>query len=142
MTHQYFENTGDAPIFVGGKMIPAGAGRDIPIALLPPELRKPAAAPEVPSEPSLLEQVEGVRKQSVKLITEQLPGMSSESLDMLLELENQQANPRKGVADAVAAERIRRADEALQTRADQMTQAQLDALTPEQRDALGNVANP
>lgn len=142
MTTQYFENTGDAPIFVGGKMIPAGAGRDIPLALLPPELRQPAATPAEPGEPSLPELVENVRKLSVKLITEQLPSLSSESLDMLLELEAAQASPRKGVVDAVAAERIRRADEAMQSRADAMTQAQLEALTPEQRAALGTVANP
>ena len=46
MPTKYIENTTANNLFVGGKMIPPGEGRDIDTSLLPPEHRDAAPADE------------------------------------------------------------------------------------------------
>lgn len=142
MPTKYIENTTASPLFVGGKLIPPGEGRDIDVALLPPEHQPGPAAPLEQAEPTLADLVEALRAQAVKAIAAELPGLTNEALDLLEQAEAGQKSPRKGVHDAIAAERLRRASAQLQAEADQLTEAQLAALTPEQRAALGDVVNP
>ena len=66
MPTKHIENTTDAPIYVGGKMIQPGTGRDIDVALLPPEFQEQTAA-AAPAEPTLADLIEALRAKSVAL---------------------------------------------------------------------------
>lgn len=100
-------------MFVGGKMIPPGEGRDIDERDLPPEHREPAPEPE-PEAPSLDDEL-GVllNEGTVKELTGLLPSLTIESLDRLAELERAREHPRKTLLEALADEALRRANEAL-----------------------------
>lgn len=137
MPTKHIENTTSAPIFVGGKMIPPGTGRDIDVALLPPEHHAAPDAPEADQPPSLHEQVAQLREQSVKEIAAELPGLKQEALDMLLEAEQGAAKPRTSLVAAIEAERLARANARFEAEAEAANEAQLAALSPEQRAALG-----
>lgn len=138
MPTKHIENTTAAPIFVGGKLIPPGEGRDIDTALLPPEHRDQPVGDSDSGVPTLADQVKALQAKSVKLIVEELPSITNEALDLLAEAELASAKPRSGVAQAIEAERLRRAEERLRDEQDDAAyQAQLAALTPEQRAALG-----
>ena len=52
MPTKHIENTTGAPIYVGGKMIQPGTGRDIDVALLPPEFQDQTATAAL-AEPTL-----------------------------------------------------------------------------------------
>lgn len=143
MATRYIENTTRQTIFVGGKMILPGEGRDIDEALLP------KAATEDPATDTAADPLEelllALQAQTVAAIRAELPTLKVEALDRLEALEKAAEHPRKGVLEAVQAERLRRAaeqldggeDDALQAVADTLYQQQLDALTPEQLAALG-----
>lgn len=141
---KYIENTGKNVIFVGGKLIPPGDGREVDELLLPPEL-KDAAPPAVESgAPSVAEQVAELLRGSVKAIKEQLAGLSGEALDLVDTIEGGAETPRVSLLAAVKAERIKRAadrmdgdDEAFAAAVEDAYQKQLAALTPEQLEALG-----
>ncbi len=133
----HIENTGSAPIFVGGKLIPPGTGRDIDASLLPPEHHAAPDAPEADQPPSLHEQVAQLRVQPVKEIVAELPGLKQEALDMLLEAEQGAAKPRTSLVAAIEAERLARANARFEAEAEAANAAQLAALSPEQRAALG-----
>lgn len=139
MGTRHIENLTANAIFVGGKLIPPGTGRDIDEALLPPE-RLGAPVQEGEPEPTLAELVAELHGRSVKDIAAELPGLKQEALDMLREAENASTKPRTSLLAALDAERLRRADEQLQTDADAAYQAQLaklTKLTPEQLAAIG-----
>ena len=137
MPTKHIENLTTAPIFVGGKLIPPGSGRDIDVALLPPEHRDPAAPAAAPAEPGLAELVQALQAKAVKEIVAELPGLKQVALDLLAEAERAHAKPRTSLMTAIEAERLRRADERFQAEADAAYQQQLAGLTPEQRAALG-----
>lgn len=137
MPTKHIENLTTAPIFVGGKLIPPGTGRDIDVSLLPPEFQPPVALEAVPDEPSLAELVRALLSKSVKDIVAELPALKQEALDLLKEAEQAAEKPRVSLLAAVEAERLLRADKRFQAEADAAYQQQLAALTPEQLAALG-----
>lgn len=137
MPTKHIENTTSSPIFVGGKMIPPGTGRDIDVAFLPPEHRDGAPAMPADEPPSLHALVEALHAKSVKDITADLPSLTQEALDMLLEAEQGAPKPRSSLIAAIEAERIRRADAQMRTEDDEAYAKQLAGLTPEQLAAIG-----
>jgi hypothetical protein len=140
MGTRHIENHTRNAIFVGGKLIPPGSGRDIDEALLPPERRGAPEQDGAPAEPTMAELVQALQARSVKDITAELPALKQEALDMLREAEGASATPRTSLLAALDAERLRRANDQLQADADAAYQKQLDALTPEQLAAIGEGA--
>ena len=114
MGTKHIENNTPNTIYVGGRMIAPGEGRDIDERDLPPELRE-APAVVVDEGPSLDDELAALLKESVKEIKDLLPGLTHEGLDRLAELERGHEHPRKTLLEAIADEVIRRADEALQS---------------------------
>lgn len=104
---RYFENKGNSPMYVGNTMIPPGEGKvvEVPVAA-------DAEPPPQDTGPSLAEQIGELLDLSIPKIAEQLPELSLEALD-LMEDQERAGKTRKGVMDAIAAERLRRADEKL-----------------------------
>jgi hypothetical protein len=137
MPTKHIENTTASPIFVGGKLIPPGTGRDIDVAFLPPEHRDGAPATSADEPPSLHALVEALHAKSVKDITAELPSLTQEALDMLREAEQGSAKPRSSLLSAIEAERIRRAAEQMNAKDDEAYANQLAGLTPEQLAAIG-----
>ena len=153
---KYIENTGTNVMYVGGKLIPPGEGREVDELLVPPELRDPAPLPAAAEvSPNVAELVAELLRGNVKSIKAQIEGLSGEALDLVTTIEGGAEAPRKTVLEAVEAERIRRASQKLDGEgggadggqdADQAAfdaavqaayQKQLDALTQEQLQALG-----
>lgn len=100
---KHVTNDGPNTIYVGGKMIAPGEGRDIDERLLPPELRD-AVAPGS-GEDQLFDPDEALRallSGTVTVVKAALPGMSEDTLKRLQELENEAEKPRKGVLEALA----------------------------------------
>lgn len=114
MGTKHITNDGPNTIYVGGKMIAPGEGRDIDERDLPPELRDAPAPVVEEAGPSLDDELCALLKESVKEIKDLLPGLTNEGLDRLAELERCYEHPRKTLLEAIADEAIRRADEALQ----------------------------
>lgn len=114
MGTKHISNDGPNAIYVGGKMIAPGEGRDIDERDLPPELRD---APVVVAEPapSLDDDLQALRGESVHAIEAQLAGMTLEALERLGELEGEAKRPRKSLLEAISDERLRRANERLQS---------------------------
>ena len=110
---KHISNDTPNTLFVGGKMIAPGEGRDIDELDLPAELREPAPEPEEAPVPGLDEELGNLLHESVKEITAQLGGLTHEALDRLAELERGREHPRKTLLEAVADELLRRANEAL-----------------------------
>lgn len=137
MGTRHIENTTDSPMFVGGKMIPPGTGRDIDEALLPPEYRTDALPAAGDAPPSVFDLVLQLQQGSVKDIVAKLPELGQEALDLLAEAEKAAAKPRTSLLTAMDAERIRRANDKLQADADAAYALQLEGLTPEQLAAVG-----
>lgn len=114
MGTKHITNDGPNTIYVGGRMIAPGEGRDIDERDLPPELREaPVVAVDV--GPSLDDILGDVISQPVKDIAAVLGQLTHEALDRLAELEHEAKHPRKTLLEAIADEKIRRADEALQS---------------------------
>lgn len=114
MGTKHIENNTPNTIYVGGRMIAPGEGRDIDERDLPPEHRD-APVVVVHEGPSLDDELAALLKESVKEIKDLLPGLTHEGLDRLAELERGYEHPRKTLLEAIADEVIRRADEALQS---------------------------
>lgn len=150
---KYIENTGHQVMFVAGKLIPPGEGREVDEAHLPPELQDSPVAVAAAADPSVAERVAELLKGNVKTVKAELPLLTGEALDLVATIEGGAEAPRKSVLEAVDAERIRRAadkldgagadggQDAAQAAFDAAVQAayqlQLDALTPEQLAVLG-----
>lgn len=115
MPKKYIENDTDHVMYVGGKMIPPGEGREIDEAQLPAEHRDvPVPATEEPesdglTEADLLELLEG----NVDQVTAALADLDAEALIHLSALEGERSHPRKTVMAAIEAERLKRAAEAV-----------------------------
>lgn len=114
MGTKHITNDGPHTIYVGGKMIASGEGRDIDERDLPPELRDAPAPVVEEAGPSLDDELGELLKQPVRIIVGGLSRKTHEALDRLAELERGHEHPRKTLLEAIADEVIRRADEALQ----------------------------
>lgn len=113
---KHITNDSTEIIYVGGKMIPPGEGRDIDESLLPAEHRD-APVEEEAKKPSLDEQLTEELKKPVKDLIEGLAGLTQEALDRMEALEREAAKPRKSLLEAIAAEKVARADEAMRLEA-------------------------
>lgn len=113
MGTKHIHNPGKNIMFVGGKMIPPGEGKDIDEALLPPEHRD-APAEEAPRTPSLDEALAEELKKPVAELIEGLGRLTQEALERMGTLEGEAKKPRKSLLEAIGAEKVKRADEALQ----------------------------
>jgi hypothetical protein len=147
---KYVENTTRNVMYVGGKMILPGEGRDIALSLLPAELQDPTPALAALVAPSLVDLLAPLLAKPVKAITAELPTLKNEALDLLAELEGQQPTPRTSLLTAVRSEQLKRAgarldgpseeDKAKEQAFEQAVQAayqkQLAELTPEQLAAV------
>lgn len=112
---KHISNDTPNTLFVGGKMIPPGEGRDIDERDLPPEYREPAPEPEEAPVPGLDEELGVLLVNTVPTLKEMLPDLSHEALERLHALEAEHEHPRKTLLEAVEAELLRRANEALGT---------------------------
>lgn len=112
MGTKHITNDGAEIIYVGGKMIPPGEGRDIEEALLPPEHRD-APVREADKQPSLDELLAELLHKPVKDLIDGLGNMTQEALERLETLEGESKKPRKTLLEAIAAEKMARADEAM-----------------------------
>ena len=136
MPTKHIENKTNAPIYVGGKMIQPGTGRDIDVALLPPEYQEQTAA-AAPAEPTLADLIEALRAKSVKDILAEAPTLTQEALGLLLEAERVQAKPRTSLIAGLDAEMLARANAKLDAEEEALYLNQLLDLTPEQLAAIG-----
>lgn len=147
MPTKYVENLTNHTMYVGGKAIPAGEGRDIDVAYLPPE-HQDEVLPVAVSAPSLDDLLTVLLAKGVKDVLPELDGLTQDALDRLIELENESATPRKTVLEAVKALQIKRAADQMDAQqaekqkqfeadVEHVYNAQLALLTAEQRDALG-----
>lgn len=113
MGTKHIHNPGPNVMFVGGKMIPPGEGKDIDEALLPPEHRD-APTQEAGKQPSLDELLAELLHKPVKELIDGLGGMTQEALERMETLEGESKKSRKTLLEAIAAEKMARADEAMQ----------------------------
>lgn len=110
MGKQYVENTTDSPLWVGGRLIPPGEGREVEIAEdAPPPVEDAPVDPDA----ALHELLEG----NVAAVTAGLEGLGIDTLKRLQELEQEAdtGKNRKGVLEALANAIIKLADEALKS---------------------------
>lgn len=136
---QFYVNETAHTQFVGGRMIPPGEGRDVPLMFLPATHRPEPEAPVLHTEPSIDELLADLLRLGVKNIVVQLPGLTNEALDRLEALEREAQPPhvpRKTLLEAVGAERLKRAAETFQDELDAEHAAQLATLSPEERAAV------
>lgn len=103
---KYIENDTAHMLYVGGRAIAPGEGREVEV---PDE---PAAA-AAPAEPTLADQVALLLKDSVSKITASLDALNGDTLDMMAELEGAAEKPRSTLLAAIGQEQIKRADAAL-----------------------------
>lgn len=139
MSTKHVFNDGPGTLFVAGRMIPPGEGRDVPVHLLSASQRGEEAAPtpEAAPEPSLDELLAELLAHPVKHIAEQLPSLTEEALQRLDMLAHEEAVPRKTLLTAIGEEKVRRAEERFQAEMDAEHQRNLAKLTPEQLAELG-----
>lgn len=97
-------NTGDTAIYAAGVLIPPGETRMVEAL----QLMTTSAGTETPAAAPATDSVLDLLDHSVKDIIAALPEVSDEDLDTL-ETAEQDGKTRKGVLEALAAERIRRA---------------------------------
>lgn len=100
------ENNGKMPIYVAGTMIPPGETGHFEEDMLPPEYRQSAVveAEATPADPLLT-----VLELKVADVVNGLPDLGDEELDRLEMLEAA-GKARKGVIEAITADRLRRAE--------------------------------
>lgn len=101
------KNNGAMPIWVGGTMIPAGETRHFDPHHVPPEHRPARAKAESEAPPA--DPLQAIQSGSVKAIVAGIEALTDDELGRLEELEQAGGAPRKGVMEAIAAERLRRA---------------------------------
>lgn len=140
MPTKHIENPTASPLFIGGKLIPPGEGRDIDVRLLPPEHQDApptAQEPAAPAPVDLVALVKDLHAKPVKDIVAELPTLDAQVFALLAQAESEHAKPRTSLLAALDAERIRRANAQLEADADAAYQRQLAQLTPEQLAAIG-----
>lgn len=113
MGTKHITNNGTDTIYVGGKMIPPGEGRDIDESLLPAEHQDPPVE-KAPPAPNLDELVTAELGKPVKEVIDGLGGLTQEALERMETLESEAKKPRKSLLEAIAAEKVQRADAAMQ----------------------------
>jgi len=136
---QFYVNETAHTQFVGGRMIPPGEGRDVPLMYLPATHRSEPEAPVLHTEPSLDDYLADLLTHSVKHVVALLPELTHEALDRLEALEREAtapAVPRKTLLEAVGAERLKRAAATFQEELDAQHAAQLATLSPDERAAV------
>lgn len=101
-----FENTGNSPIYVMGTMIPPNEMAMVDVPHEPQEVQDKKL-------PTLAELVAEELKKQMKFLIDELPSASDDALDMMATLEGAADSPRKSLLDAIAAEKLARADKAL-----------------------------
>lgn len=107
-------NPGPGSMWVAGQMIPSGETRHFPLHHVPPEHRpvaKPAASLADDAEAAQAAQaarLAEILSGTVATVSEQLADLDAEDLAALAVAEEAGAN-RKGVLEAIDAERLRRA---------------------------------
>lgn len=104
-------NSGTEAIFVGGKMIPPGDGRDVDDLGLPPEDDRATLQEQPDPEPDPDANLIDVLKGNVKAVVATLADSSDETLAGLARLENASETPRKGVLGAIAELQLQRAQD-------------------------------
>ena len=107
MGTRYVANNTDQAIFVGGKMIPPGDGREVDEDGLPPlEDEVAKKEPELPDPDANLREL---LTASVKNIVPALADLGDETLASLARIEGESATPRKGVLSAIGELQLLRA---------------------------------
>jgi hypothetical protein len=101
-------NTGNTNRYIGGVCIPPGETRMIDARLLPPE------PPDEPAPPAA-DPIGDLLKLSVKEIVADLGEFDDETLARIEARELADETPRKTLLDAIAQERLKRADAAAET---------------------------
>lgn len=108
MAKRYVTNDTPNMMYVGGRMIAPGEGREVEVADdAPPPVHKPVEDPDAPLRDLLHGTVAGV--------TAALDGLSLATLARLQVLEAEGEKPRKGVMEALADAQIKLADAALKS---------------------------
>jgi hypothetical protein len=107
MTLKYVTNEGTSPIYVAGRMIAPGEGRHVEVP------GAPALGAAESSGPSIDEQLAKLMEHGVGKIVPQLHELTNEALDRLEDLEQAGKN-RSTLIGAIAAERIARANAAIE----------------------------
>ena len=108
MAKRYVTNETANMMYVGGRMIAPGEGREVDVADdAPPVVEEAVADPDEPLRELLKGTVAGV--------TAVLDGLSLETLQRLQVLEAEGEKPRKGVMEALADAQIKLADAALKS---------------------------
>lgn len=106
MRRSHYTNNSDKAMYVAGVLIPPGETRLVDtLQILTPEA---LAAPNTPAEQSPPASVLDILDGSVKDVADALQGVSDDDLETLDQAE-QNGKTRKGVLEAIAAERLRRA---------------------------------
>ena len=100
---QYFENTTENTIYVGGRAIAPGEGREVDM----PEVRQAEAVADEPDADALLRELLAGNVDAVK---QSLADLSLDTLNRLTELETAADKPRKGVLTALEDARLAAAD--------------------------------
>lgn len=107
---RYVQNDTDRDMIVGGMLIPAGQGREIDTALLPPEpAAEEAPAPPAPPDPdaNLRDLLKGTIREIEPLLDDETT--SDETLAGLARLEAASETPRQTLLQKIAAEQLKRA---------------------------------
>lgn len=109
MGKTFLFNDTNAPKIMGGKLVPAGEGREVDtVELLPGE--GPAAVPDAPAAAAAAgSNLVDVLKQPLRLIKPELPSFSDETLEQLLQLEQLSDTPRQGLLSDIGALQLSRA---------------------------------
>lgn len=107
MVKKYIENTGPNAMFVGGCMIAPGEGREV-------ETHEPEeAAPAQEQGPSLDAQLAEELTKPVKELIAGLAELTQEALERMEQLEGEAEKPRKSLLEAIATEKVSRANETM-----------------------------
>lgn len=111
---RYITNDTDQPRFIGGRLIPAGEGREIEADELPPEHAasdaEPPAATDDP-EAARLANLQELLTQPLKDLTPQLADFGDETLAELARLEGEAAKPRTTLLSAIGDLQLSRAQQ-------------------------------
>ena len=108
MGKRYVTNDTPDVMYVGGRMIAPGEGREVDEPdEAPPVFEEPVLDPDAPLREVLKGNVASVKA----VVTE----FGDDTLARLVVLEGEAEKPRKGVLEALANEQIRRADEKLES---------------------------
>lgn len=105
---KYIENDTAHMMYAGGSAIAPGEGREVEV----PDAGPAQAVADAPA-PTLADHVALLLKDSVASIAKSLDALSTDTLDMMAELEEGAAKPRASLLTALADERIKRANDAL-----------------------------